>query len=68
MGIYIPMDANKDNHYSKYLSWVINSVKYVSKIYQDEDNPETETSYGNGDATNIMLDISNISDYKRRNP
>lgn len=58
----------KDNHYSKYLSWVINSVKYVSKIYQDEDNPETETSYGNGDATNIMLDISNISDYKRRNP
>ena len=58
----------RDNHYSKYLSWVINSVKYVSKIYQDEDNPETETSYGNGDATNIMLDISNLSDYKRRNP
>jgi len=58
----------KDNHYSKYLSWVVNSVKYVSKVYQDEDNPETETNYGNGDATNIMLDISNISDYIRRNP
>ena len=58
----------KDTHYRKYLSWITNSVKYISKIYQDEDNPETVTSYGNGDATNIMLDISNITDYKRRNP
>ena len=58
----------KDNHYQKYLSWVINAVKYVSKIYEDVDNPETETLYSNGDATNIMLDISNLADYKRRNP
>lgn len=58
----------KDNHYQKYLSWVINAVRYVSKIYEDVDNPETETLYSNGDATNIMLDISNLADFKRRNP
>jgi hypothetical protein len=58
----------RDNNYLSYLSWITNSVKYISKTFQDEDNPEIVTSYSNGDATNIMLDISNLAQYKRIYP
>lgn len=50
----------------KYLQWCANEVKYIASYDNDLDT-FIETSYQNGDATMIMINISNIATYARQN-
>jgi hypothetical protein len=50
----------------KYLQWCANEVKYITSYDNDLDT-FTETSFQNGDATMIMINISNIATYARQN-
>lgn len=50
----------------KYLQWCANEVKYITSYDNDLDT-FIETTYQNGDATMIMINISNIATYARQN-
>ena len=52
------------------MQWVANDITYISSYtYGDDTNPDdfSETVYSAGDATHILLDLSNLSEYKNRN-
>jgi hypothetical protein len=56
----------KNLYQGKYLQWCANEVKYITSYDNDLDT-FTETTYQNGDATMIMINISNIATYARQN-
>lgn len=56
----------KNLYQGKYLQWCANEVKYITSYDNDLDT-FIETSYQNGDATMIMINISNIATYARQN-
>ena len=56
----------KNLYQGKYLQWCANEVKYITSYDNDLDT-FTETSFQNGDATMIMINISNIATYARQN-
>lgn len=63
----------KNAAYNRYLNWVINSVKYVTRYNSDPNFPgpdvdrPQETTYSNGDATEIYLSLSNLKNYNDEN-
>jgi hypothetical protein len=56
----------KNLYQGKYLQWCANEVKYITSYDNDLDT-FIETTYQNGDATMIMINISNIATYARQN-
>ena len=56
----------KNLYQGKYLQWCANEVKYITS-YDNNLDTFIETTYQNGDATMIMINISNIATYARQN-
>ena len=62
----------KNQIQSKILDWRANQVKYIISYSYDNtvDPPKfqsVDTTYANGDATHVMIDLSNISAYYQNN-
>lgn len=56
----------KNLYQGKYLQWCANEVKYITSYDNDLDT-FTETSFQNGDATMVMINVSNIATFARQN-
>lgn len=62
------MRTQKTN-YSTFFRWVINAAQYVSQLANAQlGTPALNTSYNNGDAVAVLLDISNTVVYNGQNP
>jgi len=51
---------------ANYLQWIVNDVKYV--LAENQQGEPIETTFDNFDATQIWINISNISEYFRQHP
>ena len=63
---YMRFMWTRNLYQGKYLQWCANEVKYITS-YDNDNNTFTETTFQNGDATMIMINISNIATFARQN-
>jgi len=58
---YYQILITKNIHHSKSLQYLVNNVQYITS-YDDDNQEASETSYSNGDANQVMINLNNLID------